>query len=95
MRSTLTDKMSRLEVSNSIQAPLYGMSLAAARGRPVLGSESVVKYTPGDLTNWLTTTRSAPLMMNVPVEVIIGMSPINRVCSLISPCPGPPALIFN
>src|ERR671930_1978159 len=43
------------------------------------------KYTPGDRTSWLTTTRSVPLMMKVPFLVIIGKSPMNTVCDLISP----------
>ena len=30
-------------------------------------------------------TRSVPLMMNVPQSVIIGKSPMNTVCSRISP----------
>ena len=37
------------------------------------------------------TTRSAPLMMNVPFLVIFGMSPKKIVCSLISSV----SLIFN
>ena len=32
-----------------------------------------------------TTTRSVPLMTKVPFSVIIGKSPMNTVCSLISP----------
>ena len=43
------------------------------------------KITPGDRTNWETTTRSVPLMMNVPWSVIMGKSPMKTVCSLISP----------
>src|ERR1700712_3749749 len=43
------------------------------------------KYTPGERTSWLTTTRSVPLMMNVPLRVITGKSPMNTVCDLISP----------
>ena len=43
------------------------------------------KMTPGERTSWLTTTRSVPLMMNVPRSVIIGKSPMKTVCSLISP----------
>ena len=43
------------------------------------------KMTPGERTSWLTTTRSVPLMMNVPFSVIIGNSPMKTVCSLISP----------
>ena len=33
------------------------------------------KYTPGERTSWLTTTRSVPLMMKVPFSVIIGSHP--------------------
>ena len=43
------------------------------------------KMTPGDRTSCETTTRSVPLMMNVPLSVIIGKSPMKTVCSLISP----------
>jgi hypothetical protein len=43
------------------------------------------KMTPGLRTSWETTTRSVPLMMNVPLSVIIGKSPMKTVCSLISP----------
>ena len=93
--STLTVITSLLLVSNSIQAPLYGINLAELKSLPVVTSEVVVKYTPGDLTSWLTTTRSAPFIINVPVLVIIGTSPIKRVCSLTSPCEGPGVLIFN
>ena len=41
--------------------------------------------TPGDRTSWLTTTRSVPLITNVPLSVIMGKSPMKTVCSLISP----------
>ena len=41
--------------------------------------------TPGDRTSWLTTTRSVPFTMKVPLSVIIGKSPMKTVCSLISP----------
>src|SRR6266566_2732556 len=40
---------------------------------------------PGDRTSWETTTRSVPLMMNVPLAVIIGKSPMKTVWLLISP----------
>ena len=43
------------------------------------------KMTPGLRTSWETTTRSVPLMMNVPLSVIMGKSPMKTVCSLISP----------
>ena len=39
----------------------------------VLSSEW--KNTPGERCSWLTMTRSVPLMMNVPLSVISGMSP--------------------
>src|SRR6516162_7651278 len=43
------------------------------------------KYTPGDRTSWLTTTRSVPLMMKVPLADMSGKSPMNTVWLLISP----------
>src|SRR6201992_1475163 len=43
------------------------------------------KYTPGDRTSWETTTRSVPLMMNVPLADIRGKSPMKTVWDLISP----------
>ncbi|GGQ62363.1 hypothetical protein GCM10010195_17430 [Kitasatospora griseola] len=43
------------------------------------------KYTPGERTSWDTTTRSVPLMMNVPLLVMSGKSPMNTVWDLISP----------
>ena len=43
---------------------------------PVEGEVSPVKITPYDLVNWLTTTLSTPLITNVPVGVISGISPI-------------------
>ncbi len=43
------------------------------------------KYTPGERTSWLTTTRSVPLMMNVPLDDMSGKSPMNTVWLLISP----------
>ena len=41
--------------------------------------------TPGERTSWDTTTRSVPLITKVPLSVIMGKSPMNTVCSLISP----------
>src|SRR5262245_10604586 len=41
--------------------------------------------TPGERTSWDTTTRSVPLITNVPFSVIMGKSPMKTVCSLISP----------
>src|SRR5215475_2930661 len=43
------------------------------------------KYTPGERTSWLTTTRSVPLMMNVPLADMSGKSPMKTVWLLISP----------
>ena len=40
---------------------------------------------PGERTSWDTTTRSVPLMMNVPRPVMMGKSPMKTSCSLISP----------
>src|SRR5690348_4626366 len=40
---------------------------------------------PGERTSWDTTTRSVPLMMNVPLSVITGKSPMKTVWLLISP----------
>ncbi len=45
---------------------------------------AVSKNTPGERCNWLTITRSVPLMMNVPFCVISGMSPKKTSCSLMS-----------
>src|SRR5215475_7359476 len=43
------------------------------------------KYTPGERTSCDTTTRSVPLMMNVPFGDMSGKSPMNTVWLLISP----------
>src|SRR6202161_4074473 len=43
------------------------------------------KYAPGEGTSWETTTRSVPLMMNVPLADIRGKSPMKTVWLLISP----------
>ena len=59
--------------------------MASDTFRPVAGSCTRVKYAPGERTNWLTTTRSAPLITNVPEGVIIGMLHRNSGCSFTSP----------
>src|SRR3954447_19649561 len=41
--------------------------------------------TPGERTSCETTTRSVPLITNVPLSVIMGKSPMKTVCDLISP----------
>ena len=43
LRSTLTERRSFAEVSNSSQAPRLGMSFAAVSRRPVAGSRVSVK----------------------------------------------------
>ena len=75
--------------SNSIHSPRYGWivpltSWCLVRLRRRKRSPGS-KITPGLRTSWLTTTRSVPLTMNVPFSVMIGKSPMNTVCSLISP----------
>ncbi len=85
LRSMRTPTVSRLSMSNSSQAPRLGMTLTLVRSRSEVLSGSLVKYTPGERTSWLTTTRSVPLMMKVPFGVIIGKSPMNTVWLLISP----------
>ena len=44
-----------------------------------------VIFQPGERTSCVTTTRSVPLMMNVPRSVIHGKSPMKTDCSRISP----------
>jgi hypothetical protein len=45
----------------------------------------MVKKAPGERKSWLTTTRSAPLVMKVPLAVIRGSVPKKRSSSFISP----------
>ena len=61
------------------------MILAVSTSLSLVLSAMRSKYTPGDRTSWETTTRSVPLMMNVPLSVMIGKSPMNTVWLLISP----------
>ncbi len=72
--SMRTPRVSFLVTLTSIQLPRSGMM----RQEWSLRSMSVVsmtKSTPGERWSWLTTTRSAPLMMNSPPPIMIGMSP--------------------
>src|SRR5205807_9161288 len=85
LRSIRTPTVSRLSTSNSSHAPRLGITLTLCSSFSVDLSMLSSKYTPGDRTSWLTTTRSVPLMMNVPFSVIIGKSPMNTVWLLISP----------
>ena len=78
LRSMRTYTRSLLSNSKSSQDPRYGMTRAANRYLPL---ECVLplswsKNTPGLRCIWLTMTRSVPLMMNVPLSVISGMSPM-------------------
>src|SRR4051794_21488660 len=75
--------------SNSIHSPRYGWivpvtswCLAGFRSR---NRSPGWKITPGDRTSCETTTRSVPLITNVPLSVIMGKSPMKTVCDLISP----------
>ncbi len=85
LRSMRTPTVSRLSMSNSSHAPRLGITLTLCSTFSVDLSMVSSKYTPGERTSWLTTTRSVPLMMNVPFSVIIGKSPMNTVWLLISP----------
>ncbi len=84
---SVTSFLPPLSLSNSIQAPRFGITVATYTGRPLV-SVSARKYTPGERTSWLTITRSAPLIMNVPFSVMSGRSPMKISWSgmpLISP----------
>ena len=71
-----------LSVSTSSQTPRFGIIFAPWN----FGFSGIWrKKTPGERTSWFTTTRSIPLMMNVPLSVIRGIEPRNTSCSLISP----------
>ena len=72
--SMRTVMLSFLVVLSSIQLPRSGMTRQlCSRRSPASISET--KSMPGLRCNWLTTTRSAPLMMNSPPPSMIGMSP--------------------
>ena len=47
-----------------------------------LGCWVASKASPGDRCNWLTMTRSAPLMTKVPWGVMSGSSPMKTFSSL-------------
>ncbi len=72
--SMRTPRVSFLVTWSSIQLPRSGMTRQAC-SRLSLDSISTTKSTPGERWSWLTTTRSAPLMMNSPPPIMIGMSP--------------------
>src|SRR6266571_8064871 len=85
LRSMRTPTVSRLSISNSSQAPRDGITLQENRSLSDVLSSVFSKYTPGERTSWLTTTRSVPLMTKVPFGVMSGKSPMNTVWLLISP----------
>src|ERR1035438_7701131 len=80
LRSMRTYRMFFWSYSNSTHEPRYGMILPKKYVRLF----AVSKNTPGERCNWLTITRSVPLMMNVPFCVISGMSPKKTSCSFMS-----------
>ena len=83
----------RVVVSQLVRSPsVYFSKEVDKNGKPVFASKVIPtrgtwleKYTLGDLTNCDTTTLSAPLIMNVPLSVIKGISPKKISCSLTSP----------
>ena len=73
-RAMWTYMMSFTSIENSTQEPRYGMILEVNSFLP-FGWIISSKNTPGERWSWLTITRSAPLMINVPLSVIMGSSP--------------------
>ena len=63
-----------MSVANSIHEPLKGITRAEYSCVPFACTDEP-KNTPGERCNWETTTRSAPLMINVPLFVIYGIWP--------------------
>ena len=62
-------------VRNSSHVPRLGINSQAKDSFPVFSSYPVEKYAPGERTICETMTRSAPLIIKVPVSVISGKSP--------------------
>ncbi len=83
LRSMRTVTRPFLSISSSSHEPRDGMRLAVKTC--FVGSFGSRMYAPGDRTSCVTTTRSVPLMMNVPHEVMSGKSPMKTRCSRISP----------
>ena len=63
--------------SKSIQDPRFGMMRAenTAFDEVVVLPRPESKKMPGERWSWLTTTRSVPFTMNVPLRVMRGISP--------------------
>src|SRR6059058_376973 len=77
-----TNTLPFLSISSSSHDPRAGIRLAMKTCfSRSLGS---IRYAPGERTSWVTTTRSVPLMTNVPRSVIHGKSPMNTDCSDLS-----------
>ncbi len=64
--------------SKSSHEPRYGITRAENKSFPLecVLPRSCSKNTPGERCSWLTITRSVPLMMNEPVVVMSGISPM-------------------
>ena len=82
--STCTCRILLLSCTNSSHAPLLGITVVSHKVAPFL-SVLLAIYTPGERTSCDTTTRSAPLIIKLPVSVMRGKSPMNTSCSWISP----------
>ena len=64
------------ELDGWLQTLLYCEAyLAEMPEAVVIPAVYKLKKTPGDRCSWLTTTRSVPLMINVPLSVISGIVP--------------------
>ncbi len=77
-RSIRTKTASLGSNSKSNHEPRYGITRALYRSLPELWvlPLSWSKKTPGDRCSCETTTRSVPLMTNVPLSVMSGISPM-------------------
>jgi hypothetical protein len=71
----LTVSTSSTSSKISSHDPRCGIILAVNSFLP-LGCTTSSKVMPGDLCNWLTITRSAPFITNVPRSVMSGISPM-------------------
>ena len=83
LRSMRTKTLPFLSISSSSHEPRAGIRLATKTC--FSRSLASITYAPGERTSCVTTTRSVPLMMNVPQSVIHGKSPMKTDCSRISP----------
>ena len=72
--SMRTASASFFVTEHSIQLPRSGMMRQPCRARSPSAC-TFTKSTPGERWSWLTMTRSAPLMMNSPPPIMMGMSP--------------------